>query len=486
MPKLPLIGGAYESRSLMANAQRCVNLFPEKNPQDSESPYTYYQTPGLVPRVQGMNVAPVRGLYTATNGRLYAVVGDKVWYINPDFVPTQLGTIAPQLTQVRMKDNGIDLVIVDGTTDWYRVELGTNNFAKLSDANFYGSDWVDYLDTFMVFNRPGTAAFYSTLSNTLALDPLYIAQKTGGADPVVAAVVNRDEIWVIGERTTEIWTNVGAAQFPFQRLSGVFVEHGCAAKYSIAAWDKMIFWLSQDKAGRARVSMVQPYDLADVSTYAIEQELADYARLDDAVAFIYQQEGHVFYQLTFPSADKTWVYDIKEKLWHQRASIDGDGNWHRHRANCGAYAYGKNLVGDFQNGLVYSYEVKAFTDNGTPIPRLRTFPHILNNGKRVTYDAFIADVEVGTYGGDDIPILTPPDLADPLLGPWISLRWSDTRAKSFGNHVNQPLGMGGEFLLSPIWRQLGMARDRIFELSWSVAAEVALSGAWVEVTQQDT
>ena len=481
-----LATGAYESRSVIASAQRCINLFPERNPPDAEVPYTHYQTAGLAVRVAAPYVAPVRGMYTASNGKLYAVIGDRVFYIDPDFVPQELGKVYPKLTPVRMRDNGIDLVIVDGTTSFYSIELASNTYSTRTDENYFGSDWVDYLDTFLIYNQPGTAGWYSTDSNSLTLDPLYYAKKTGGPDPVVAAVVNRDEIWVIGEKTTEVWTNVGAAQFPFQRLGGVFVEHGCAAKYSIAAWDKSIMFLSQDKNGRARVSMVQPYDLGDISTYAIEQELSKYKRLDDAIGFVYQQQGHVFYQLTFPSEDKTWVYDVKEKMWHQKVSLDEDGNWHRHRASCAAYAYGKNLCGDFQNGNIYSFEPTVFNDNGLPIPRIRSFPHIANGGARVTYDAFIANIEVGTYQEDAGPLAAPSEAADPLEGPWIGLRWSDTKGKTFGNWVLVPLGRLGEFYETPTWRQLGSGRDRVFELSWSTPAEVALNGAWLEASQNAT
>lgn len=47
MPKIPLMGGSYEARSIIADLQRCVNLYPEPNPQDAEAPFTHYLTPGL-------------------------------------------------------------------------------------------------------------------------------------------------------------------------------------------------------------------------------------------------------------------------------------------------------------------------------------------------------------------------------------------------------------------------------------------------------
>lgn len=44
--KVPLKLGAYEAKSIIANAQRCVNLYVENNPEDSPFPTTHYLMPG--------------------------------------------------------------------------------------------------------------------------------------------------------------------------------------------------------------------------------------------------------------------------------------------------------------------------------------------------------------------------------------------------------------------------------------------------------
>ena len=74
MAPLPLKGGFYVARNLIANSQRCTNLYPEKNPEDSPQPYTMLLTPGLTPL--GVSPAPGvwRGLFYATNNLLYGVL----------------------------------------------------------------------------------------------------------------------------------------------------------------------------------------------------------------------------------------------------------------------------------------------------------------------------------------------------------------------------------------------------------------------------
>ncbi|MEA9404623.1 hypothetical protein, partial [Pseudomonas aeruginosa] len=77
-------------------------------------------------------------------------------------------------------------------------------------------------------------------------------------------------------------------------------------------------------------------------------------------------------------------------------SADTDGNLHRHRVATGCYAYGVNVGVDYSTGALYHLDTHNFTENGTPIQRIRSFPHMVNDLKRVRYNRFVADIEVGT------------------------------------------------------------------------------------------
>jgi hypothetical protein len=178
--------------------------------------------------------------------------------------------------------------------------------------------------------------------------------------------------------------------------------------------------------------------------------------------------GHTFYVLTFPSVDHTWVYDITTGLWHEWAWIDSNGVEHRHRSNCFAAVNATLVVGDWQNGNIYALDNTVFTDNGMPIKRVRSFPHMVADGKRVFYRQFLADMDTGRT---DFGVIRE-----------ISLSWSDDRAHSFGNPVAQSIGDVGEYRTSLQWQRLGVARDRVFRLEWSVPMKTALLGCFVEAT----
>jgi hypothetical protein len=560
MARIALTGGSYTARSIIANCQRSVNLYPEVNPPDAQSPapVTHYLTPGLIFKLV-LPDSPVRQVYRSSNGQLFAVAGSSVYYIDPALFVTNLGSITTSSGTPYFADNGLAVVLVDGSPNGYAIDLATHSFGPIDSNAFYGGGRVDYVDTYFLFTRPGTNQWYISLSESTydmlvnspiatgtitnngssytngtytnvpltggagtgaiatilvqgavitgctvtdfgtgyrvgnllhvnasdvggtgsgftfqvltagAFDQLDIAAKVGYPDPLASLIVMHREIWLIGTLTTEIWYNSGAADFTFQQMPGSFIEHGCIAPYSVGKEDLSIFWLSQDLQGQCIVIQGTNYQAKRISTHAIENEFSGYPVVSDAIGFTYQQEGHVFYQLSFPAANKTWVYDVATSLWHERTWTDADGNENRHRANCGAFAYGLNLVGDWQNGNVYAYDLGAYTDFGGPIVRRRGFPHIVDDGKRMFHRQFIADMEVGSATGllvDDKPL--------------VSLRWSDTRGASWGTPITLSMGSTGEYLVSMQAQRLGMARDRIYELSWSEPYRTALNGAWLD------
>lgn len=476
--RIDLVKGAYTGRSIIADDQRCVNLFVEVDSGESPFPTTHYPAPGLKLLGTAPNNAGCRCLYRVkSTGALYGVYGNTVYAISQSWAFTSLGTLATSSGIVSMADNGFDILIVDGTATSYTMTVSGGGFKAITDANYYGSTRADICDTYFVTNRPGTQNWQISLANQAAWDPLGldIASKTSAPDNLQVAIVMNDYIWLIGQMTSEVWYNTGASDFTFGKMPGVMIEHGTVAPYSVCKYDLSIYWLSQNEAGQYIVMRGNNLAAERVSTHAIEAEIGNYGDVSDAIGFCFQIGGHAFYQLSFPGADKTWVYDQANGQWHERVWIDSNGVWHRHRAQCATYAYGLNICGDWQNGNLYQFDLSTYNDAGNPIIYLRTFPHMVQDGKRVTYQRFIADMEVGTLAG------TTAD--DP---PMVSLRWSDDRGVTFGNPVLMPLGAAGQYDTSVQWWGLGMARDRVFELSWSVDTKTALNGAWVEAIPHKT
>jgi hypothetical protein len=174
--RVPLTTGAYETRSVIAEAQRCVNLYAEANPQDAPCPFTYYPTPGLTLVSTPPDSGESRCIYTASNGNRYEAVGQNVYSVSSTNVYTLMGVLASRSGPVSMVD-GTDVFIVDGTAAGFTINLSSNVMTLCSDPAFYGADKVDLVDGYFLFNRPGTTQFYISLFGSVAFDPLDIASK---------------------------------------------------------------------------------------------------------------------------------------------------------------------------------------------------------------------------------------------------------------------------------------------------------------------
>ncbi len=99
MARLPLLGGAYTARSVIANAQKCINLYPEKNQSDSPVPLTHYQRPGFDPIQVGPGTVP---LVTVPVPPVAPPLPTKLWVVGSSCELLQFplaanGNVAPTL-----------------------------------------------------------------------------------------------------------------------------------------------------------------------------------------------------------------------------------------------------------------------------------------------------------------------------------------------------------------------------------------------------
>lgn len=497
--RLELTSGSNVTRSVIANAARCINLYPERNSRDAPVPMTYYQRPGLRPLVQAAEGGPVRGLYRASNGQGYAVIAQSLYAVTAAWGLLPLGQLAaPLTTPVSMIDNGSTLLLADTSAEGYSValdDLTGTTFTTINDptGTFAGATRLDYIDTFVLWapTVPGSNLFGSTLSNEIVFDGLYQAGKTDYPDPLVTLVVNRHEILLLGTLKSEIWYDAGNAQFPFAELPGAYVEFGCAAPFSPAHFDINVYWLAQSLEGQGLVMRQRGYLTQRVSNhpleFAIQKMLAAGTTVSDAIGMVVQQAGHAWYILAFPSGNQTWAFDESTEEWHQLAWTDANGLLQRHRANCAAFINGQNVVGDWQNGTLYALDWNVYTDTlapggaAGPITFLKGFPHfqavdsagrqVLADGQTIRVKRVMADIDVGGAQAD----------LDGTSPPQVGLRWSEDRGHTFGQTVLEPAGALGQFVTRPTWQgSTGYGRDIIYELSHSIPGPAALNGVWVD------
>jgi hypothetical protein len=460
MAQFPFIGASYMSRSRNFDAQRCVNLFPEASGSGtSKSIAMLIGTPGLT-LFSTLSGAGVRGCIRFTAALSIVVVGGNVYSVTTAGVGTLIGTIVTRTTPVSMASNGTTVMLVTGGPEGYAITPNANptlaTVAPIVNPAFFGADRVDYIDGYFVFNQPGTGRFQITGLFATTVNPLDFATAEGSPDLLVSLIVNQREIWLFGENSTEVFFDSGNALFPFQRIQGAFIEQGCAAKYSPAKSGTTLFWLSADDRGQGMVLKASGYQPQRVSTHAIEYAIAQYPRIDDAIGYTYQQEGHIFYVLTFPTGNATWVFDESTQLWHERAWRNPvDASLNRHRSNCQMAFGGKVIVGDWETGKLYSLNLDAYDDNGDILPAIRQCAHEASaDDTWQFFHRLWIDMETGVG-------LNSGQGSDPQ----VMLEWSDDGGHSFPNQMWASAGKIGEYRRRVNYRRLGKSRDRVWRVT---------------------
>ena len=533
--KTPILGSAYVARSVNAADNRMVNLFPEIVPEGGKEPAFLQRAPGLTV-LATVGAGPIRGLWTYGSYG-YAVSGNTLYRIDSSWNAVAKGTVGGS-GPVSMADNGTQLFIA-ANPQGYIYNVSTDVFQQITDPDFPGAGTVGYIDGYFTFNEPNSQKIWVTqLLDGTSVDPLEFASAEGNPDNVVAIFVDHREVWVFGTNSTEVWYDAGLLDFPLTRIQGAFNELGCAAPYSVAKMDNQIYWLGKDARGQGIVYKAAGYIGQRVSTHAIEWQMQEYANISDATGYTYQQDGHSFYVLNFPSADTTWVYDVATGAWHERASF-ADGDFNRHRADNQMFFNSTTVVGDYENGKIYEFDLNVYADDGAPQKWLRSWralPTGANNLSRTIQHSMQLDCETGVglnlypaYDAEDLatesgdilvaqfvqgylttqaadqlvteandnnePLVTQVQPAEDYNGyvleteaypeapgytPQAMLRWSDDGGHTWSNEHWKSMGRIGRFGHRTIWRRLGATmkiRDRVYEVSGTDPVRIYIMGA---------
>jgi hypothetical protein len=269
-------------------------------------------------------------------------------------------------------DAGNQLFFVSGGTG-YCYDLKTNVLAPVVQGASAGG----FIDSYFVVLDANTSELKVSESfDGFTWDPTQVYQRSRAGDKWLAMAVTSNMIWLIGTQTGEVWTGTGAPDSRFTPYNPVFLETGVIASASMirVSGDTMM-WVAQDKDGAGFVVRTSGYTPEKVSTIAVDHAMQALASIADGYAFSYQQEGHTFYVLTFPSDQQTWVFDLTTNEWHRRGFWDPSTiTFLAYRPQCHAFAFGAlgigmNLVGDRMSGIIAKMRQEYGRDVGGPLVR---------------------------------------------------------------------------------------------------------------------
>lgn len=328
---------------------------------------------------------------------------------------------------------------------------------------------LDFIQGFFVASATGTAQFYkSALNDGTSWNALDFASKSSQPDNLSRVKQAVGQLWLLGQYTSEVWTNTGASSFPFQRIAGAMLSVGCAAPDSAIEMDNSILWLGQDKTGRGIVYRANGFTPSRISTTAIENIIAQATDISLIRAISYQSQGHLFYILNGGGLPTAVCYDVTTQEWHERAYLNADGTFGPWNPQTLMFAFGKHIVGDSSNGNLYTLDDTDYDDNGNPLVLERITPTLTQENKRIRFNMLQLLMETGV--GNQV---------DTGSNPVIELYVSKDGARTWAAVSPASIGMVGQYRTQVIFRNLGTSQQITFKLRISDPVKRRIVGAYL-------
>jgi len=438
--------------------QLCRNYIVVDEEGQDDWPTKHIPRPGLK-LFATVGTGPIRG-----GGFQPKVISDLALVISDDEAykvtsagsPTKIGDLNTSYT-----DTLVDLtfcrneaVVVD-TGKAYKVTASATAF--ISDADLPTVSSVTYLNGLTIFGTSNNDRFYwSALLDSASVDALDFATAERKPDRLIKALADNDELWLFGETGSEAWAATTDSDLPFQRIDGVDLQKGCAARNAVVAIDNAIIWPGHDNM----VYRLDGYSPIRISDDDLDTRLKSLtaAQRAELKAFGFIWNGRTLYVLTSPG-NWTVVIDIRTgRCW--RWNVFGRDDM---PIAFYMYAFGKHLVGDGLTNKIYELDGDTYEDAGySVIERIVTAQVAI--GQRATCES------IGLYCSRGTGSLT--DEAEAMVS------YSDDDGLTFSAERQIGLGKLGERLKAVVARGFGSMRppNRIFKVKITDAFHVVLRG----------
>lgn len=457
---VPLTGPAYQN----LDEVELTTFSPVvRNAFINEANFTIGR-PGLEEFIDLGTNAPVDAVFWWEKQKIaLAVSGGDVWKIT-DFNGTMT-----KLTTTDQLISGQQVSIDADATDAYLANGGqilstdtTGPAAFLADADApTACTHLAFLDQYLLFNIANSGSWgFSEVGQPKVIRAVDIFTAETKPDDLVGLHVGLGEIMLPGSDSVEFWRN--DATSPFSRLEGTTLERGVSAPDSVKFVKNRWMFLDSNRFV-VEVSQRVPEEVS----LPFDKVIQKFSRVDDAKAHVMTIEGLPLYVLTFPSEQRTLVYNFQKKDWSEWDFWDSEeATERRFRGN--AYAFAKDwnfhLVGDFANGKIYKASSDVFQDDGQIIRRRRRTGNVTH----------------GTYerkASHELRLRMKRGVANSAIAdPQVMVRWRDHRG-AWSNEHWRSLGKEGEHDMFVRFTQLGSYEARQYEITMTDPAAFILTEA---------
>lgn len=469
------VGSSNESQVFSSDQEDTINFYEERSEvPGATSRSALCPTPGVESKATfGATIGRANFFM---DGRQFAVIDKYFIEIDSAYGQTTRGTVKVGTNPATISSNGSgggQLFITSGDNG-YVYDLTTNTLTEI--AALVGlATMGDQLDGYFLALDATTSTLYiSNLTDgatwTTGVD---FAQRSISPDPWTSMKVSGRYIYLFGTQTSEVWYDAGAS-FPFAPHPSGSIEYGIAAQFSPKVVEGSIVWLGASRDGITYMLRTNGFTPEVISTYALQTALSGYTTIADAQGDSYNDLGHTFYMITFPTEDVTWAWDVQLGKWAKRGTwIAEDNRYVAWRPRWHAAAFGEHRMLDAATGDIYRMSSDLTSDvDSRVIRRLRRTPCLTEENERIFWSSLEIHLDAGLG-------LTTGQGSNPQ----VMLRVSRDGGRTFGTERMRSAGAIGHYGQRVIWNRIGMARQLVVEVTMTDPIPYRITGASLKTAQ---
>lgn len=203
-------------------------------------------------------------------------------------------------------------------------------------------------------------------------------------DAVVGLARQNNQVIVLGESSIEFFydaANINGS--PLTRNDSTTIQFGCAAPYAVYQNEKFCIVVGQSESGGRAVWQIEGFQPKRISDEFVDRMIDAEVDMTDCHGYGIRTMGHLFFVLNLPTTNKTLVYDIDEKLWHEWSSYNA-GNHAVFGCDymCDNHSGAAYLLHN-SNGSLYKLDPTVYQDDGVAIlVELQTNKYDMDTYKR--------------------------------------------------------------------------------------------------------
>jgi hypothetical protein len=349
--QIPILNGIYTDNGPDLRTSYPVNMVPVPK-QSGISNGFLRPGDGIVANGSGPGVD--RG---GVNWRdsLYRVMGTKLVEISSNGTVTVLGDVGGPVNTLVTFDYSFDLLAIASGGRLYYWDPLASTLTQNTDPDLGVVLDVVWVDGYFM-TTDGEFLVVTELSNPLQVNPLKYGSSEVDPDPVVALLKLRNEIYALNRNTIEVFDNIGAEFFPFNRIDGAQIQKGVIGTFACCVYMEQIAFLGSGRNEAPSIYMGAAATAQKISTQEIDELLLNYTEAQLALVKMEARNDKAHQHLYVHLPDRTLVYDgaasqvLGEAVWFTlTTTVVG---FSQYRARNLVYAYDKWLVGDPQSSNI--------------------------------------------------------------------------------------------------------------------------------------